>query len=180
MKSQERRKAMSDQLKNIAFWIAVVALLAFGWLITYLLQKVGVEETHWNRMVFLHKGVEAIALAAVGYLFGREVHRERADKAESRASTAKNDTRQAHGEKQRHEQKLSDLIKLIETKHERKASAHLAGLLERQLVLEPDAENDLPGVTDFIARRRSDSRTVEPESDWEDLVRFTSKLKAAT
>lgn len=171
---------MSDRLQNIAFWIAVVALLAFGLLITHLLGKVGVDETHWNRMVFLHKGVEAIALAAVGYLFGREVHRERAEKAESRANTAENDTRKAHGERHRHEQKLSDLIKFIETKHERKASSSLAGLMERQLALEPDAEHDLPGVKDFIAKRRGGSRTVEPESDWEELVRFASKVKETT
>ena len=63
---------MSNQMKNVASWIAFFALLAFG-SFTY----IGLEERDWSRIVFLHKGVGAVALAAVGYLFGREVHRER-------------------------------------------------------------------------------------------------------
>lgn len=171
---------MSDWQRNIAPWVAVLSLLLFVLFAVYLLQLIYHDETHWNRAFLIHKGIEAIALAAVGFLFGKEVHRERAEKAESRATAAENDVRQAHGEKGKHEQKLSDLIKFIETKHEVKAPSTLSALLERQLALEPDAEKDLPGVKDFIARRRGSSRTVEPESDWEELARFASKIREAT
>jgi hypothetical protein len=43
-------------------------------------------ELEWNRSAYLFAGVEAIAYAAAGFLFGREVHRQRAEQAEQRAN----------------------------------------------------------------------------------------------
>lgn len=40
--------------------------------------------------------LEAIAFAAIGWVFGREVHRERAEKAEQRAQTAETEKTVEH------------------------------------------------------------------------------------
>ena len=42
----------------------------------------------WGQYTYFLKGVEAIALAAVGFLFGKEVNSERAEAAEARAKDA--------------------------------------------------------------------------------------------
>ncbi|HTA33126.1 MAG TPA: hypothetical protein VK721_06850 [Solirubrobacteraceae bacterium] len=44
--------------------------------------------TEWQRWVYVFGTAEAVAFTAVGWLFGREVSRKRADTAESRANTA--------------------------------------------------------------------------------------------
>ena len=42
----------------------------------------------WSRLVYVFGGIEAIAFTAVGWVFGAEVNRQRADKAEERADQA--------------------------------------------------------------------------------------------
>lgn len=46
------------------------------------------NETLWGRYVYLFGGLEVMAYAATGFLFGREVNRQRAEQAEKRAATA--------------------------------------------------------------------------------------------
>src|SRR4051794_34020303 len=71
-----------DAIKNVvALAVAVLALVATALLIVFLLGKVGDE--NWERYVYLLSGVEAIAFAATGWLFGKEVHREQAQTAEA-------------------------------------------------------------------------------------------------
>lgn len=66
--------------------IAVAVLLGFVVLLVYLFGiSSTADEQLWNRAIFLYGGAEAVAFAAAGFLFGREVHRERAEKAEQRA-----------------------------------------------------------------------------------------------
>lgn len=74
---------LSDIIK---FVLAGIALLAFGWFVCHMLGQTKTNETEWTRAVYLFQGVEAIAFAAAGFIFGKEVHRERADKAEKRAN----------------------------------------------------------------------------------------------
>ena len=74
------------QENRTVFWIAVLVLVAFGVLLWFMTTKASAsEEAIWNRYVYLFCGVEAIAFAAAGFLFGKEVHREQAAKAEQRA-----------------------------------------------------------------------------------------------
>jgi hypothetical protein len=47
------------------------------------------DQTEWERWVYVFGAVQAIAFAAIGWVFGREVNRERAEKAEQRADEAK-------------------------------------------------------------------------------------------
>jgi hypothetical protein len=53
------------------------------------------DERHWTRATYLFGSVEAIAFAAAGFLFGREVHRQQAAKAEQRAAEAERNTKEA-------------------------------------------------------------------------------------
>jgi hypothetical protein len=78
------------------FWAAAVivivyiifALLAFGRADDKL------AETDWSRSVYVLLGVEAIAFTAVGWLFGREVHRGEAQAAKQDAAQAKSDAKE--------------------------------------------------------------------------------------
>jgi hypothetical protein len=55
------------------------------WCVIYIFKRIGSDERDWNQMIYLFGAVEAIAFSACGFFFGREVHRDRADKAEQRA-----------------------------------------------------------------------------------------------
>src|SRR6185436_9111670 len=66
--------------------VAIVILVGFALLLYHMYQIAPTkEEALWNRSLALFGSVEAIAFTAAGYLFGREVHREQAQKAEQRA-----------------------------------------------------------------------------------------------
>ena len=43
----------------------------------------------WERRVYIFSGVEAIVFTAVGWIFGREVHRATAQQAQENAEQAK-------------------------------------------------------------------------------------------
>jgi hypothetical protein len=68
---------------------AVVILAAFAGFSLYMLGHLDIAQTKWDRAVYIYGSVEAVAFAAVGYLFGKEVHRERADNAQKDASESK-------------------------------------------------------------------------------------------
>jgi len=69
--------------------VAVLALFSFGLLILYMLSRTSnATELEWQRDVYLLSGVEAVAFAAAGFLFGKEVHRQQAEQAMARAGKA--------------------------------------------------------------------------------------------
>jgi hypothetical protein len=55
------------------------------------------NETAWARWTFLLAGVEAIAFAGAGFLFGREVNREAVKTAQNQAREANQDAQQHAG-----------------------------------------------------------------------------------
>lgn len=86
-------KATKDTVGTI---LGVIALFGFAALILHLLGRATkAEELEWTRLVYLLSGVEAIAFAAAGYFFGREVNRARAEGAEKRADEAQTNASQA-------------------------------------------------------------------------------------
>ena len=68
--------------------VALAAIGLFILLIREMLGLIGSEEPMWSRAVHLLTGVEAIAFSAAGFLFGKEVHRQQAEKAMERADKA--------------------------------------------------------------------------------------------
>jgi hypothetical protein len=87
----------SNSIKpRAAVLVAVAAIFLYVVADIYLLKKLNVLHEHWDKALFLYKGLEAIALAAAGFLFGREVHRERAEKAEERADRNEQGVKDGH------------------------------------------------------------------------------------
>ena len=76
--------------------VAIIALAAFAVFISYLLRQIAATDQEWARMIYLLSGIEAIVFAAAGFLFGREVHRKRADDAEAEVSAATQTAHQAN------------------------------------------------------------------------------------
>jgi hypothetical protein len=78
--------ADAPKLNTPVTYVAIFVLVSFG-AITYVLYTMieTTNEATWHRLIFLYGGIEAIAFAAAGYLFGREVSRKHAENAEERA-----------------------------------------------------------------------------------------------
>ena len=67
--------------------VAILVLWYFGTLIKRMfgLTSPNITELEWGRNTYLYAGIEALAYAAAGFLFGKEVHRQQAEKAEANA-----------------------------------------------------------------------------------------------
>lgn len=64
-------------------------MIGFVVLFVVMVAAAGEEsELRWSRLVYLFGSAEAVVFAAVGWLFGSEVHRARAEGAEQQASDA--------------------------------------------------------------------------------------------
>jgi Na+-transporting methylmalonyl-CoA/oxaloacetate decarboxylase gamma subunit len=74
--------------------ITIVLLAAFSAFVVYMLGQLDLAENEWQRLVWVFSGFEAIVFAAVGWFFGREVNRERAEKAEAEADAAQKDAKE--------------------------------------------------------------------------------------
>lgn len=87
--SQNPATPSGNTLKDsAAIVVALLAVAAFGAFVLFLLSRLGISESQWTRATYLLNGVEAIVFAAVGFLFGKEVHRGQAQSAEARARSA--------------------------------------------------------------------------------------------
>jgi hypothetical protein len=81
----------------IPLLVAIIILWYFGTALKRMFGLTGpaVTETEWGRNVYLYGGLEALAFAAAGFLFGREVNRQRAERAERHADSAQRDANSA-------------------------------------------------------------------------------------
>lgn len=69
--------------------VAVVLAIAFAVFAVFLVLNAGTQNvTEWERWIYVFGAAEALAFTAVGWLFGREVNRKRAEIAEIRANDA--------------------------------------------------------------------------------------------
>lgn len=67
--------------------IAVAVLYTFWKLVKTMMGMTKAPELEWNRAAYLFAGVEVVAYAAAGFIFGREVHRQRAEQVGRRAGS---------------------------------------------------------------------------------------------
>jgi hypothetical protein len=102
-------------------------IAAFAAFVAFLLNEVAVSEVTWGRYVYLLSGFEAIVFAAVGWMFGKEVHRERAEKAEEKGTEAVQKQVAAVTEAATEKQKGLGLAQAI-IAHANEAPARLAAL----------------------------------------------------
>ncbi len=66
---------------------AALVVYIVGLVVLFVFEN-GADDRTWTRAVYIAGGVEAIAFAAAGYLFGKEVHRQEAQKADEPAAAA--------------------------------------------------------------------------------------------
>lgn len=81
-------RVASAAKETLAGLVTLLALAGFSAFIIYLLFDIGAKDPVWSRRTYLFAAVEAVTFAAVGWLFGKEVHRERAEAAEKRADSS--------------------------------------------------------------------------------------------
>jgi hypothetical protein len=79
---------MNNTKSGAPTFIAVVFLIGFAVYVVYLARMTDLEDKIWTRHTYLLGGIEAVAFAGAGFLFGREVHRGQAENAEKRADEA--------------------------------------------------------------------------------------------
>ncbi len=161
----------------IATVLGIIALFAFGIFAYYLAKHIGEGQQQWDRLVYIFGGVEAVAFAAAGYFFGREVNRARAEAAEDKAKEAEKSAMQDQAIKSEVETKLSSLIKFIETQAP-STSARLADLDDlRNLARQSGIGEKAPELMASIEAKHSSIKTkAEPDDQWEKLLRFAKRL----
>lgn len=78
------------------FWAAVAIVVVYVVFAVFAFARADnqLAEIEWSRSVYVLLGVEAIAFTAVGWLFGREVHRGEAQTAKQNAAQAKADVKE--------------------------------------------------------------------------------------
>jgi cytochrome bd-type quinol oxidase subunit 1 len=76
---------------------AGLVTVAFGAFAAYLVLNADTtNQTEWQRWVYIFGSVEAIAFTAVGWVFGKEVNRQRAESAEGAAKAATKEVKETH------------------------------------------------------------------------------------
>ena len=108
------------------FGLAILILFGYVYFIIFMVNKTDLgegKELQWSRLVFLFSGVEAIVFAAVGFVFGREVHRSKADAADTRAENAEQKNQEAQKKASEMEGKVKVIASIAKSKIERKQNA---------------------------------------------------------
>lgn len=103
-----------DPYRTIAPWVfALLILLGYIVFMWFLVKYSDTEKTNqWTRLLHLLSSVEAIVFTAVGFIFGREVSRARANNAEKRETQANT---QAEKEKKDKQKLAVTVIKQLNT-----------------------------------------------------------------
>lgn len=94
----------------LATIVAIAAVIGYMAFILILYQQVDSAEPDWSRRIVLFTGVEAVAFAAAGWLFGKEVNRSAVDAAKDATSQAQNNAAVA-GNERGHGEMLASAIR---------------------------------------------------------------------
>jgi len=104
-------------------FIAAAVLVFFAILVGYMLYivnfKDGLTDLNWARSLYIFSGIEAVAFAAAGYLFGREVNRRRAETAEEKADEEGKIADQAIADATEAQSNGRSLVSMIELKKQK-------------------------------------------------------------
>lgn len=103
-----------DSSESQKFTVAIIILIVYLAFIAFMLFKSEAEDLSWSRMLYLFSGIEAIVFAALGYVFGKDIHRIRAEKAEENVDEAKKETDKAKKETENAKKEADDAKKTAE------------------------------------------------------------------
>jgi hypothetical protein len=114
--------------------VAIIVLYIFWSLVKMMMGQTKAPELEWSRSAYIFGGVEAVAYAAAGFLFGREVHRQRAEKAERRAEDEQQRATEANQKATEETVKGQTLKKVINAKRaSRSVVVEMEGLEGREI-----------------------------------------------
>ncbi len=132
----ENKVTPLDYLKYILpFLIAIGVLVAYVYFVMFLLDEIKAENNDWARMMILFSSVEAIVFAAAGFLFGQQINKKRAEKAEEAEKEAKDEKKEIKEEK-----KAVEMEKKISKAEERKAKEEVLDIRNKGYELKKDIE----------------------------------------
>jgi hypothetical protein len=94
----------------LAATVAIIAVIGYAAFILVLYQQVDSAEPGWSRKIVLFTGVEAVAFAATGWLFGKEVNRSAVETAKDATSQAQSNAAVA-GNERGHAEMLASAIR---------------------------------------------------------------------
>jgi hypothetical protein len=83
-----------EELASKITLIAVIAFAVFVVFLSVLLSRANMSDLQWNRYIYLLTGIETIVFTAIGWLFGKAVHRGEAQQAEKLVTETKEQARQ--------------------------------------------------------------------------------------
>lgn len=87
---KENPSPPTDNIRIYGPWVfAAIILIGYALFVNYLVGKTNAENDEWIKLTYIFGSVEAIVFTAVGFIFGREVNRSRAIKAEQNEAKAK-------------------------------------------------------------------------------------------
>lgn len=114
---KEPNTSKTDLLGSQKFKLALLIFIVYISFIAYLLYNTGLkDDLIWTRMLFLFTGIEAITFAALGYVFGKDINRKRAENAEKNADDAKKKEEKANKEAEAAKEKAKKDIDLAKDK----------------------------------------------------------------
>jgi hypothetical protein len=89
-----RRTPLFLSMTESVLWTAVFAIAVWIGLSNFLLVNAGTNETEWARIAWVFGSIQAVALTAVGALFGTAVQQQNVNNAQQQAASAKKDADQ--------------------------------------------------------------------------------------
>lgn len=87
---------MANLRSSVALIVTVFVIIAAAALITFMILDVDAADETWKRYAYVLTGVESIVFAAVGWLFGKEIHREQAERGKQ-AGRSRTGSQAGHG-----------------------------------------------------------------------------------
>jgi len=123
---------MAQGNRDVAtIWTAILCVGGLGIALIWFFNSLGLQQTQWDRAIYLLNGIEAVAFAAAGFLFGSKVNRERAEQAEKRADEVEKKNGELETTATRGRQLAAQVLHATSARGPQKAKSTIDGVGER-------------------------------------------------
>ncbi len=168
-KDESAREKVAARVTAGAFiWLA---LFIVGLAILLWISGSGMADPMWTRYIYLLTGVETVAFAALGWLFGREVHRQQVSDANQRAEDSLQEERAAKGkmiEVMQQLQSMQEKQQEDSLQEERAAKGKMIEVMQQAMQEKQQTMSTLQQIMSTLqqtTRRASDSVFIHTASD---------------